>query len=199
MREIAQTGFFEVLSQASFADIWAQKEARPLHIHHVNKSIKTGDVMKILIGVDGSEYSDAALDEVSRRTWPAGSQILVVNAYELPITPTTEVWLIPPDYYERLDQSLRRQCGAILEAAVKKLESRLADDVEITSKAVLGSPKRAIVDEAETFKADLIVVGSHGYPAWERLLLGSVSQAVVSHAKCSVEVVRLPHAKRLAA
>ena len=155
--------------------------------------------MKILIGVDGSEYSDAALDEVAQRTWPAGSQILLVNAYELPVTPTTEVWMLPPDYYEKLDQSLRRQCGAILEAAVKKLKSRFGEGVEIKSKAILGSPKRAILDEAETFKADLIVVGSHGYPTWERLLLGSVSQAVVSHAKCSVEVVRLPAAKRLAA
>jgi nucleotide-binding universal stress UspA family protein len=47
-----------------------------------------------------------------------------------------------------------------------------------------------ILDEAERWGADLIVVGSHGYRAWERFLLGSVSQAVVSHAKCSVEVVR---------
>jgi hypothetical protein len=47
-----------------------------------------------------------------------------------------------------------------------------------------------ILDEAERWGADLIVVGSHGYRAWERFLLGSVSQAVVSHAKCSVAVVR---------
>jgi hypothetical protein len=40
--------------------------------------------------------------------------------------------------------------------------------------------------------ADLIVVGSHGYRALERFLLGSVSQSVVSHAACSVEVVRCP-------
>ena len=155
--------------------------------------------MKILIGVDGSKYSDAALDEVSQRTWPAGSQILVVNAFEMPVAPTTEVWALPPNYYEKLDRAVRAQSDAILEAAEKKLRSRLAEGVEIKSKAIFGSPKRAILDEAESFKADLVVVGSHGYPTWERLLLGSVSQAVVSHAKCSVEVVRLPVAKRLAA
>ena len=53
-----------------------------------------------------------------------------------------------------------------------------------------GPPRTVILDEAERWGADLIVVGSHGYRAWERFLLGSVSQAVVSHAKCSVEVVR---------
>ena len=53
-----------------------------------------------------------------------------------------------------------------------------------------------ILDEAQRWGADLIVVGSHGYRAWERFLLGSVSQMVVSHAKCSVEVVRCPEAAR---
>ena len=155
--------------------------------------------MKILIGVDGSEYSDAALDEVSERAWPKGSQILVAHAFEMPVATTPEVWSLSPDYYEQLDRAVRTQSDGIIEAAVEKLESRLGDRVEIKSKAILGSPKRVILDEAESFKADLIVVGSHGYPTWERLLLGSVSQAVVSHAKCSVEVVRVPVAKQLAA
>jgi nucleotide-binding universal stress UspA family protein len=50
-----------------------------------------------------------------------------------------------------------------------------------------------ILEEAERWDADLIVLGSHGYGLWQRFLLGSVSQAVVSHARCSVEVVRLRH------
>lgn len=155
--------------------------------------------MKILIGVDGSRYSDAALDEVSQRTWPKGSEILVVHAYEMPVAPTPEVWALPPDYYEQLDRAVRTQSDAIVEAAVQRLKASLSTAVEIKSKALLGSPKRVILDEAANWKADLIVVGSHGYPAWERLLLGSVSQAVVSHAKCSVEVVRLPQPKQVAA
>lgn len=43
---------------------------------------------------------------------------------------------------------------------------------------------------AEEFRADLIMVGSHGHGAIERFLLGSVSQAVALHAKCSVEIIR---------
>lgn len=155
--------------------------------------------MKILIGVDGSKYSEAALDEVSQRTWPDGSQILLVNAFEMPVAPTSDVWVLPPDYYDKLNRVVRAQSDSILEAAEQQLRSRLRGSVEIKTKAVLGSPKRAILDEAESFKADLIVVGSHGYPTWERLLLGSVSQAVVAHAKCSVEVVRMPAPKQAAA
>jgi nucleotide-binding universal stress UspA family protein len=155
--------------------------------------------MKILIGVDGSNYSDAALEEVSQRSWPDGSQILVVNAFEIPLAPTAEVWAIPTDYYIKLEGIIRAESDAVLKAAEKRLRSHLGNSVEINTKGVLGSPRRVILDEAESFKADLIVVGSHGYPTWERLLLGSVSQAVVTHAKCSVEVVRLPIEKKMAA
>ncbi|HKG22127.1 MAG TPA: universal stress protein, partial [Blastocatellia bacterium] len=55
---------------------------------------------------------------------------------------------------------------------------------------IVGHPRYLITDEAERWGADLIVVGSHGYQGLTRLLLGSVSQAVASHAKCSVEIVR---------
>ena len=154
--------------------------------------------MRVLIGVDASPYSDAALDEVSRRTWPRGSEILVIHAFELPLAATPEVWALPPDYYERLDHICREQANAIVKAAVEKLTG-LGDAVIVSSKMVLGPPKGVILDVAESWKPDLIVVGSHGYPTWERLLLGSVSQAVVSHAKCSVEVVRMPVSKQAAA
>ena len=62
----------------------------------------------------------------------------------------------------------------------------------MTSEVLFGSPESRIVETAEEFGADLIIVGSHGYSRWERLLLGSVSQSVVHHAPCSVLVVREP-------
>jgi nucleotide-binding universal stress UspA family protein len=155
--------------------------------------------MRILIGVDGSEYSDAALADVCQRTWPRGSEILVVHAFEMPLAPTPEVWVLPPDYYQQIDQVVRTQSDAIVEAAVRKLKSGLGHTLTIEGIAIMGSAKRVILDEAENWKPDLIVVGSHGYPTWERLLLGSVSQAVVAHAKCSVEVVRMKGPARAAA
>jgi nucleotide-binding universal stress UspA family protein len=155
--------------------------------------------VKILIGVDGSDYSDAALAEVAQRVWPKGSEILVIHAYEMPLAPTTEVWAMPSGYYEQLDLPVRTQADAIVKAAVDKLKNTLDGTLKIEGKTMMGSPKGVILDEAESWKADLIVVGSHGYPTWERLLLGSVSQAVVSHSKCSVEVVRLPAGKKKAA
>jgi nucleotide-binding universal stress UspA family protein len=61
--------------------------------------------------------------------------------------------------------------------------------VRVSGEVLAGPPREVILDEAERWKADLVVMGSHGYGSWRRFMLGSVSQAVVSHAKCSVEVV----------
>ena len=148
--------------------------------------------MKILLAIDGSPCSDAAVEEVARRPWPQGSTVKVLTAVEstptVPITP--EVWALPPHYFEELDGALRQQGRNIVEHALQKLKSNKT----VSTDALLapGSPRPTILDEAEHWRADLIVVGSHGYGGWKRLLLGSVSQAVVSHAKCSVEVVRCP-------
>ena len=146
--------------------------------------------MKILLAIDGSACSNAAVQEVARRPWPEGSFVKVLTVLETPLPPTPEAWAIPPNYFEELDAALRRQGENIVNRAVEKLKSNGTFSVD----AVLapGSARAVILDEAESWGADLIVLGSHGYSAWKRFLLGSVSQAVVSHAKCSVEVVRCP-------
>ena len=146
--------------------------------------------MKILLAVDGSPFSDAALEEVGKRPWPNNSQVMVVTAFQAPFAATPEVWALPADYYDQLERSVRLRADSAMETTVAELTASLGPEVPVKGKCVAGSPQRVILDEAEKWNADLIVLGSHGYPAWERLLLGSVSQAVVSHAKCSVEVVR---------
>lgn len=153
--------------------------------------------MKILLAIDGSPCSDAAVAEVTRRPWPNGSMVKVITAIETPLPPAPETWAVPLNYFEEMEAALRKQGEKVVGRALEKLKSNKA----LTHDAVLvpGSPRAAILDEAESWGADLIVLGSHGYSAWKRFLLGSVSQAVVSHAKCSVEVVRCPPAPENAA
>ncbi|HEY6331288.1 MAG TPA: universal stress protein, partial [Blastocatellia bacterium] len=74
--------------------------------------------------------------------------------------------------------------------AEESLRSPTTKDLKVTAVTVKGFPKEVLVDEADQWGADLIVVGSHGYRGITRFLLGSVSQAVASHAHCSVEIVR---------
>lgn len=144
--------------------------------------------MKILLAIDGSPCSDAAVEEVARRPWPQGSSVKILTALEIPVPLAAETWAVPFTYFEDLEAALRTQGQNIVDRALQKLESNKT----LVADAVLapGSPRSVILDEAEDWGADLIVLGSHGYGALKRFLLGSVSQAVVSHAKCSVEVVR---------
>ena len=146
--------------------------------------------MKILLAVDGSECSAAAVAELTNRPWPPGSEIRVLTAFELPLMPAPEAWAISPDYCDRLQQAVLEQAEAVSRATCAKLIAALGESFKVTPRVVAGSAKLMILEEAEQWNPDLIVVGSHGYRGWQRFLLGSVSQAVVAHAKCSVEVVR---------
>lgn len=146
--------------------------------------------MRILLAVDGSSCSDSAVNEVSSRPWPEGSEIKVVTAYEMPLPATPEGWALPATYLDELDLAVKRQAQLIVEHAVDVLKSKTSKSIIVTGIWIPGSPRLVILDEAKEWNADLIVVGSHGYSAWGRFLLGSVSQSIVSHAKCSVEVVR---------
>lgn len=146
--------------------------------------------MKILLAVDGSSCSEAAVAEVASRPWPLNTELRVVSAFQIPLSPTPEAWTIQPRYYDELDQAVRDQTQKVVDVTSARLKEALGPSVNITGQVLPGSPQAAILEEAEVWKADLIVLGSHGYGTWHRLLLGSVSQAVVSHANCSVEVAR---------
>lgn len=148
--------------------------------------------MKILLAVDGSTFSDAAIDEVAQRPWPTGTEVNVITAAEIPEMVGLEPWAASPLYFEQLDNAIREASKGIVERAVSKLRTSSKTPFKITSQVIQGSPREIIVDEANNWGADLIVMGSRGLSTWSRILLGSVSNAVVHHAKCSVEIVRKP-------
>jgi nucleotide-binding universal stress UspA family protein len=153
--------------------------------------------MKILIATDGSDYSKAAVNSVAERPWPQGSEVKIISAMNVPFAPTTEGWVMPDSYYSELDRVAREQAEAAVKDAVERIESGKASGLEMITKIISGSAGEVILDEAERWDADLIVLGSHGYSGWQRFLLGSVSHAVATHAHCSVEIVRQkPHAEK---
>ena len=145
--------------------------------------------MRILLAVDGSSFSEAAVTEVASRPWPTTSEVKVVTAFQVPLIPTPEVWAISDEYLPALERIAREQSQSIVDAAVATLASGLDKSTTLSGEVLLGLPREAILEEAESWKADLIVMGSHGYGAWRGFLLGSVSRAVVAQAKCSVEIV----------
>ncbi len=153
--------------------------------------------MKILVAIDGSKHSEVVVNEIARRPFPAASEVQVISVIEPPYWPLYAGGRVDMQPYEVMESTSREGAQAAVEKAATKLragaESR---QLNVTTKVLSGSPKGVILEEAEAFGADLIVVGSHGYGLVERFLLGSVSQAVALHAKCSVEIVRMQEKKQ---
>ena len=151
--------------------------------------------MKILLAVDGSPYSDAAIEEIIKRPWPPQSEVKIITAFETPILIGVGLEPWPANYYEELQKTAREAAKTVMDNAIGKLNEVSDKTLKISHEIIGGPPNQVIVEEAESWGADLIVMGSRGLGVWNRLLLGSVSSAVVHHAKCSVEIVRMskPH------
>jgi nucleotide-binding universal stress UspA family protein len=146
--------------------------------------------MKILLAVDGSECGNAAVESVATRPWPAGSEVKIISAIELPFVPTPETWALPDSYYTQLETASKENADKAVQTAADRLLQNKEAQLVISTEVKSGRARDVILDEAEAWGADLIVLGSHGYSGWQRFLLGSVSHAVATHAHCSVEVVR---------
>jgi len=146
--------------------------------------------MKIIIGIDDSPYSQAAVKWVREIRWPADTRILVYSSSGFP-----SYVLVEPagaGVYERLEQD---QLTAHDQLAAQA-EQELRDAGLTASRRVeRGDPREGIVHAAETERADLIVVGSHGRTGLSKLVMGSVASHVVTHAPCTVVVVKLPRAQ----
>ena len=152
-----------------------------------------GKAMRILLAVDGSEFGDAAVDEVANRPWPRGSEARVISVVHLPFEPGPEVWRLPDSYYFKLEKSGREMAESVINRAVSRLRESDAEretPLTLTSEDIVGRPAESIIETAKKWGADLVALGSHGRRGLNRLLLGSVSYAVASHAPCSVEIVR---------
>ena len=147
--------------------------------------------MKILLAVDGSGYSEAAIEEVIKRPWPPQSEAKIITAIETPMMVGMGLEPWPAKYFDDLQKSAREAAEAVIASAMRKLKEASEKTLKISHEIIGGPPSQVIVEEAESWGADLIVMGSRGLGAWSRLLLGSVSSAVVHHAKCSVEIVRM--------
>jgi len=145
--------------------------------------------MKALIAYDGSACADAALDDLKRAALPSEVEATVVTVAEL--------WLPPPSAtfkpvltaaIEQLPAPVAAARNMAIEASHRLQTIFPAWDVR--AEALAGSPASAILNKADEWKPDLIVVGSHGRSALGRFILGSVSQKLVTEAHCSVRVAR---------
>lgn len=149
---------------------------------------------KLLIAYDGSGFADAALDDLKKAGLPEKLEALVFSV--------AEVWL-PPEVEGQeqtfMTEGLRKKheehvkiladTGEMARRGAERVRAMFPDWV-VFSEATYGSPAWEVLGKAEEYKPDLIVVGARGQSALDRVLIGSVSQKIVTEAGCSVRVAR---------
>lgn len=146
--------------------------------------------IRILVAVDGSHDSRQAVVAIGNRAWPAGTKIRLVAAMERfawaeAMVRAEAAGVIRPGG----DPRRWTWMEGYLNGTVTRFKAQGLD----ASAAILeGDPRHVLLAEADTFGADCICMGRRGVTGFKRLLLGSVSGAVASHAPCSVEVFRNP-------
>lgn len=156
--------------------------------------------MKILIGYDGSDCSDAALDDLKSAGLPETLEAVVISV--------ADVWLPPAEENVTLSEHVRDlqtqpqpfkayQTNAKAFSEAESLAGQARNRLmkmfpswKISAQAAYGSPAWEIWSKSNEMRADLIVVGSHGRTALGRFFLGSISNKVLTEAHCSVRVAR---------
>jgi nucleotide-binding universal stress UspA family protein len=147
--------------------------------------------MRILFATDGAKQSDAAIDMLKNFALSDGDEIKIVSVVDMAVPMAIDIYGgYLPDTAE-LEKTARENAQKLLERTQEQISAHFeGKNLAISAEVLFGTPESRIVETAEAIHPDLIVLGSHGYSRWERLLLGSVSDSVVHHAPCSVLIVR---------
>lgn len=147
--------------------------------------------MKIILATDGTKHSNPIFEILKTINLSEGDEIRIITVVDMAVPMAVDMYAGYLASTTEIEKSLRENAQLIIENSIKKVQDIIDSKNIIVSNEILsGSPESRIVETAEEIKADLIIVGSHGYNRWERLLLGSVSDSVIHHAPCSVLVVR---------
>jgi len=153
--------------------------------------------MRVLLAIDESKFSEQAERAVVAQLRRTGTEVRVLNVIE-PISSYVSADLFPHlvAHTAQIEKDRHKQAKELVERAARRLRKA---GFKATAVVEDGDPKTIIVDHAAKWQADLVVLGSHGLKGLDRLVMGSVSAAVSNHVGCSVEIVRLRAAKKLAA
>ena len=134
--------------------------------------------------VDFSDHSAAVIEWAAHLAVEHGSRIVLLHAYHLPVEfQQLEGAYLPPDFWSNVKAEAEQSLGRFA-ANLKKR------GLEVEAVVREGYAATAIVDEAASQGADLIVIGTHGLSGLKHLLLGSIAERVVQKADCPVLTVK---------
>jgi nucleotide-binding universal stress UspA family protein len=137
----------------------------------------------IIVGIDGSGHSEAALDWAIREAAIRNAPLTVLTVHEVAASGWGGTVIYPAD--ESIREQNRKAAQEAADRAAQKANGQ--QPPSITVRAVSGTPAEVLIDASR--EADLLVVGSRGAGGFARLLMGSVSTEVSHHAVCPIVIV----------
>jgi nucleotide-binding universal stress UspA family protein len=152
--------------------------------------------MKIVIAYDGSDCAKDALEDLPCAGLPRVAEALVMSVADVFLPPSSSpAPALPAEVPVAVQRAWAQATHAVDEARALAQQARTHlllsfPAWEVQAEACADSPAWAVVKKADTWQPDLIVVGSHGRSALARFVLGSVSQKILTEARCSVRVGR---------
>jgi nucleotide-binding universal stress UspA family protein len=145
--------------------------------------------VKILLAVDESKFSEAAANAIVAQVKTNGTKIKLLHVLEpFPVALAEQMGSKTSPDFAAARQTIRDRASAYLNEAAEKLRSA---GYEASCSLEEGDARESILDYAERWGADLIIVGSRGRTGIKAFLMGSVSEAVAHYARCSVQIVRI--------
>lgn len=137
---------------------------------------------RILVGLDGSVRSKDVLETAINLARKVGGKLTLFRGVGIPIELPPDAYLMPP---AALGEMLEQEAKRYLVEVATTVPPELLREVKVG----IGTPWKAVCSAANDVRADLIVIGSHGYEGLDRVI-GTTAAKVVNHAHCSVLVVR---------
>jgi nucleotide-binding universal stress UspA family protein len=152
---------------------------------------------RIIVATDGSAHGETAVQTVAARCWPQGTEIVVLSIFDSLVpsfartVPTLESVTVSTEPVFEVISEADKQTKIRLHDAVQDSVKRLKSaGLNVTGQVIEGNPLTQIAEEARLRHVGTIFAGARGLGTLDRLTLGSVSSAIVTHAHCTVEVVR---------
>jgi nucleotide-binding universal stress UspA family protein len=149
--------------------------------------------MRVLLAIDGSKFTEATTRSVISLLRAQDSEALVLQIVE-PLVYSTPPQMAP-GYAPEMAARLQSQIKEAKESVSRTAEVLRTRGFKAESRVIEAETRTGILDAAEEWKADLIVLGSHGEKGLRKFFLGSISESVARHAPCSVLIVRMPAAE----
>jgi nucleotide-binding universal stress UspA family protein len=142
--------------------------------------------VRVLLAIDESSASKEAVNQILRELWPADTTIRILHVVAKCVPPAQQLWYDAGGNLETAQQEVQEHSQELVDAVAEQLAAK---NLKTETTIRHGKVGKTIVEEAKEWAADRIVMGSRGEATLERLLTGSVSRFVVTHAACPVEVV----------